>query len=136
MSISSLSFRRATLEDTALIASMHAQSWSTAYRGMLPDAYLDNEVKSERAAHWQTRMPEIEAGAGCVFITQQGDEPAGFVCVIAPDDAGSVLVDNLHTLPDHKGLGVGSAMLDEAERWTRLRGAREMGQTATHLLTL
>jgi ribosomal protein S18 acetylase RimI-like enzyme len=122
----SLVFRMATRDDCALIASMHARSWSAAYRGMLPDAYLAHDVFAERAAHWQRRMAEIEAGAACVSIAQQGDEPVGFVCMIVPDDAGSVLVDNLHALPGHKGMGIGSKLLDQAERWAREHGAREM----------
>jgi ribosomal protein S18 acetylase RimI-like enzyme len=122
----SLVFRVATGEDTTLIASMHARSWAATYRGMLPDAYLDHEVFAERAAHWQIRMAEIEAGAGCVLIAQQDKEPVGFVCTIEPDDTGSVLVDNLHALPGYKGLGIGSALLAQAERWARERSAREM----------
>jgi GNAT superfamily N-acetyltransferase len=126
MSISQLSFRLATPGDLSLIASMHARSWATAYRGMLPDAYLDHDVAAERAAHWHTRMKELAAGAGCVFIALWAGEPVGFVCVIEPDEAGSVLVDNLHALPGHKGLGIGGAMLDHALHWARMRGAREM----------
>src|SRR4029077_615052 len=57
-----LRLRKATPADAALVARMHAQSWAAAYRGILPDTYLDDEVPRERAAHWARRMDEIDAG--------------------------------------------------------------------------
>ena len=121
-----LRLRPATLADASLVAQMHVQSWVTAYRGILPDAFLDHELPAERAAHWAHRMTEIEAGAGEVLIAEAGETPIGFVCVANPDDSGSVLVDNLHALPGYKGAGAGSAMLRAAKAWARERGARQL----------
>ncbi|MDR5786710.1 GNAT family N-acetyltransferase [Caballeronia sp. LP003] len=118
--------RTATAEDTALIASMHASSWASAYRGILPDEYLDRDLSAERAEHWIARMKDVAAGAATVFIAEHEGEPVGFICLVEPDAAGSVLVDNLHALPGHRGLGTGTAMLEEAARWARARGAREL----------
>ena len=105
---------------------MHARSWASAYRGILPDDYLDREIHAERAAHWATRMKEIAKGAGRVLIAEHDGEAVGFVCMLEPDETDSVLVDNLHALPGHKGLGTGTAMLAEATRWARSRGARQL----------
>lgn len=118
----SLRFRPAGMGDIALIASMHARSWTASYRGILPDEYLDHDVHAERLAHWQARMPELEA-ADLALIAEHDGEPIGFVCMVEPDAQSSVLVDNLHTLPGHQGLGTGSAMLAEA---ARSRQAREL----------
>ncbi|KND55971.1 GCN5-related N-acetyltransferase [Candidatus Paraburkholderia kirkii] len=101
---------------------MHARSWASAYRGILPDAYLDRDIHAERAAHWDARMKQIDAGAGRAFIAEHDGEAVGFACLLEPDDTGSVLVDNLHALPGHKGLGTGTALLGEAIRWARSRG--------------
>jgi GNAT superfamily N-acetyltransferase len=121
-----VSLRGATTSDCALITSMHVQSWASAYRGMLPDAWLDHDMPAERAAHWKARIKEIAAGAGAVFIAEHAGEAVGFMCLVEPDETGSVLVDNLHALPGHRGLGAGTAMLDEAARWARSRGARQL----------
>ncbi|KND57633.1 Histone acetyltransferase HPA2 and related acetyltransferase [Candidatus Paraburkholderia schumanniana] len=123
---SPVSLREATASDIALIASMHARSWASAYRGILPDAYPDHALQAERAAHWEARMREIGAGAGHVLIAEHGGEAVGFVCLVEPDETGSVLVDNLHAMPGRKGLGTGTAMLAEAIRWARSRGARQL----------
>jgi GNAT superfamily N-acetyltransferase len=118
--------RPATFADAPLIADMHAQSWASAYRGILPDAFLDHEMSDERAAHWRTRFQELAEGAGEVLIAVQDGRPIGFVCLIAPDENGSVLVDNLHALPGAKGTGLGTAMLATAAQWARDRGANSM----------
>jgi GNAT superfamily N-acetyltransferase len=121
-----ISLRAATAADTALIASMHTRSWASAYRGILPDTYLDRDLPAERAAHWDARMKDVEAGAASVFIAEHEGEPVGFICLVEPDETGSVLVDNLHALPGHRGLGTGTFMLDEAARWAKSRGARQL----------
>ncbi len=112
--------------DTALVVSMHVESWRAAYRGILPDAYLDRELEAERAAYWHVRMAELLADAGRLLIAEHAGAPVGFVCMIKPDETGSVLVDNLHVLPGHRGLGTGTAMLAEAARWARTHGARAL----------
>lgn len=121
-----LILRDATPGELDLIVSMHVRSWMSAYRGILPDRYLDRDIHAERAAHWAARLPELARGTGRVIIALHDDEAVGFSCLIEPDEHGSVLVDNLHALPGHKGLGTGTAMLAEAIRWARARGARQL----------
>jgi GNAT superfamily N-acetyltransferase len=123
---SSLILRTATEDDIPLIASMHARSWASAYRGILPDTYLDHDVDADRRTLWQSQTNELKSGARCVFIAEWNGVAAGFACVVAPDAAGGVLVDNLHALPGHRGLGIGTALLDEAACWARLQGARAL----------
>ncbi|SAL38341.1 GNAT family N-acetyltransferase [Caballeronia humi] len=121
-----LRLRKATRADTALIARMHSLSWAAAYRGILPDDFLDKEAPIERAAHWEKRMAELDAGEGIALIAELGAVPVGFVCLANPDASGSVLVDNLHALPGYRGTGAGSAMLDAAKAWARERGASRL----------
>jgi GNAT superfamily N-acetyltransferase len=126
-----LRLRKATRPDTTLIARMHTESWAAAYRGILPDDFLDKEAPIERVAHWEKRMVELEAGEGIALIAELDAVPVGFVCLANPDASGSVLVDNLHALPGYRGTGAGSAMLDAAKAWARERGASRL-----HLLVL
>ncbi|WP_321800203.1 GNAT family N-acetyltransferase [Caballeronia sp. J97] len=121
-----ISLRAARSDETALIASMHARSWVSAYRGILPDTYLDRDLSADRAAYWEARMKDVAAGAASVFIAEHEGAPVGFVCLVEPDEAGNVLVDNLHALPGYRGLGAGTVMLAEAARWARARGARQL----------
>jgi hypothetical protein len=45
-----VTLRDATEHDSPAIARLHADSWRSAYRGMLSDDYLDHRAHSERAA--------------------------------------------------------------------------------------
>lgn len=126
-----LRLRPGSAADALLIADMHARSRAVTYRGALPDAYLDIEMPVQSRVEWTAKMQALGAGAGQVLIAERAGEPVGFICMLAPDAQASVLVDNLHLLPDRKGGGAGTAMLLAAQDW-----AREQGAAQLHLLVL
>ncbi|PMS33164.1 GNAT family N-acetyltransferase [Paraburkholderia rhynchosiae] len=122
-----LSLRPATVEDAALIASIHSTSWRATYRGLLPDAFLDGEVTLERAAYWAARMSAPGGERRMVLIAELDGEPIGFVCVERqPESAWGVLLDNLHALPAYQGMGVGKLLMRAAEDWARAQGEAQL----------
>jgi GNAT superfamily N-acetyltransferase len=123
--------RLAVRADAPLVSNIHVLSRASAYRGLLPDQYLDNVMPAESAAFWPGRMARLEAGAGVAYLAERDGAPIGFVCLERPDQHGSVCVDNLHAFPEHKGRGAGSALLDAARNWALARAA-----TRLHLLVL
>ena len=135
--------RRATPADAETLAALHTASRATAYRGLLPDDYLDRVLPAECLVEWRRKLlAQADDGAGQTLVaevaataaTTDGTderEAIGFACMSEPDDQGSVYLDNLHARPDRKGVGLGTAMLTAATRWARERGARRM-----HLLVL
>ena len=122
----SLTLRDATPGDLAAINDIHVRSRRATYRGQVSDHYLDVTLPASSLADWQGRLPQLLGGAGRVLVAQSDGETIGFVAAFAPDDAGSVYVNNLHALPERKGLGAGSALLDAAAQWARANGARAM----------
>jgi len=46
--------RQATLEDVASIAHVQVESWKTTYKGIVPDAFLDEMNTEEQTRNWQT----------------------------------------------------------------------------------
>ncbi|MGH8781604.1 N-acetyltransferase family protein [Paraburkholderia sp.] len=128
----SLTLRPATVADAALIASIHAASWQATYRGLLPDAFLDSEVTRERSTYWRDRMNSPGAGRRLVRIAERAGEAIGFVCVEREIDAPwGVLLDNLHALPAHQGIGAGKLLMRAAQDW-----AREQGESQLYLYVL
>jgi GNAT superfamily N-acetyltransferase len=122
-----LSLRPATPADADLIASIHSASWQATYRGLLPDAFLDGEVTRERAAYWQVRLCAPGAERRNVVIAEIAGEPIGFACVERqPDSAWDVLLDNLHALPGHQGIGVGKLLMRAAVDWARAQGETQL----------
>jgi GNAT superfamily N-acetyltransferase len=122
-----LSLRPATPADADLIASIHSASWQATYRGLLPDAFLDGEVTRERAAYWQARLNAPGAERRNVVIAEIAGESIGFACVERqPDSAWGVLLDNLHALPGHQGIGVGKLLMRAAVDWARAQGESQL----------
>lgn len=102
--------------DVDIIARLHAASWRVAYRGILADAYLDDDLESERRGVWREKLAEPASGPG--WIASVAEEPAGFVFTRPHDDrTWGMLVDNLHVLAAHQGLGIGRRLLHTAGRW-------------------
>jgi GNAT superfamily N-acetyltransferase len=121
-----VTLRDATEHDAAAIAHLHAESWRSAYRGMLSDDYLDNRAHSERVAVWQARFSEIAGKPFFAILAEAGLQLAGFACVFPNDHPtfGSFL-DNLHVTPQSTGQGIGRHLLCEVAR--RLLAERTPG---------
>lgn len=72
-----ITFRRATVDDAAAIATLRVDSWRDTYRGVMPDAFLDNMRAEESAAMWVQVLTAGVAGI-CVYVAQAGTEIVGF----------------------------------------------------------
>ena len=118
--------REATLADLATIDAIHVRSRRAAYRGQVSDHYLDVTMPAASLADWQLKLPPLLAGAGRVLIAEQQGQPIGFVCALRANEQGSVYINNLHALPERKGLGIGTALLQAIAAWARADGARAM----------
>lgn len=78
--------RVATEADAEGIARVHVASWQVAYRGQVPDAYLDGLTADieRRAAFWQRWLSE---GRVRVFVSEVAGLVTGFVSLGASGDA-------------------------------------------------
>jgi GNAT superfamily N-acetyltransferase len=126
----SVDVRDAGPPDAAVIASIHALSWKDAYRGILSDDYLANDVDAERLAMWTGRMAAWNPRRHFARIASVGGIPAGFACVLTDEEPEhGALLDNLHILPAHRASGLGRRLLADAGRWV----ARTFPGTPMHL---
>lgn len=101
--------RAATPSDRPAIAAVHTASWRTAYRGSLPDAYLDDEVEGELIRHWA----KVEFSADDVMLVAEDEGIVGFVAVWCQPEP---YLENLHVLPDRRSKGVGRGLMAAAAR--------------------
>jgi len=114
--------RRATPDDVQAIAKLHAESWRSAYRGLLSDDYLDERVFADRLSLWSEKLTSHDLDSFLVLLASRDAEPIGFVCMILDEDqAWGALLDNLHVLPAWKGKGLGRKLMAEAARWVASR---------------
>lgn len=129
MTGSPLSIRRATPDDAAAIAHIHLTTWRSAYRGILPDAYLDALSLHERVQRWEADLRNRSDGEATAIAEREGCA-IGF-CGIgrAPGSApgeGRMWISTFYVLPDHQRFGAGRALITWAVDAMRARGARSM----------
>ncbi len=69
-----IKIRRATLQDVSIISQIHAECWKTAYRGIMPQKYLD-ELKVD---FWVPTFTNwIENGIFSVYLICVDEIPVG-----------------------------------------------------------
>jgi L-amino acid N-acyltransferase YncA len=117
--------RRATAADARGIAEVHVGSWRHAYRGLLPDGFLDRLSVDEREASWREAFRDRGAG---VFVAEDAGRVIGFAS-FGPSrdgDAGPEVgeIPAIYVDPTVVGAGVGRALLDAAIEAMREAGYR------------
>jgi ribosomal protein S18 acetylase RimI-like enzyme len=69
--------REATAADAAAIARVHLASWQAAYRGLVPDGFLDSLNLGERTARWREQLTHRPLGQ-VTHVAEVDGEIAGF----------------------------------------------------------
>ena len=107
----------ASREDADGVALVHVRAWQAAYPGLMSQRYLDSLDVAARADSWRRHLGESRNGSRLLLGTID-DGVAGFVgfgCARDSEsgDGGELYSLNVH--PDCWQVGVGSALLAEAE---------------------
>ncbi|PIB11749.1 MULTISPECIES: GNAT family N-acetyltransferase [Streptomyces] len=106
-----------TLDDCDRVAEIRVRGWQTAYKGLIPQPYLDTLSVEEDAAR---RRTYVERGDRAVvdLIAEQDGEVVGWACH-GPYRDGEVRTEDvelyaIYVHPDRVGEGVGRALLRES----------------------
>lgn len=115
--------REATVEDARAIALVHVTAWQTAYRGLMPDAVLDQLSVDERTARWVRILSTAETSH--TLVAEQDDGILGWVSIGPGRDEGRAHegeVWAIHVDPNSFSQGVGRALMHAAEETLRGMG--------------
>lgn len=111
--------RRAVPQDAEAIAAVHIQTWQVAYRGQLPDHYLNHlSLELERRAEtWRTEISTPRSPKHEVWVANAEARLHGFVALgpardLDPNVTGEVYAIYVH--PNRWGQGVGRALFTHA----------------------
>lgn len=123
--------RAATPADVAAIADIHVRAWQRAYRGMMPDAFLDALTPEGRHARWERDVAAPD-GEMTVIVAEDASTGrlAGFCSVCPqkhqePGDAALLPAGELYTMyvdGDAAGRGIGRRLIAAAEERMRVMG--------------
>jgi len=118
-----VTLRCAQAADEAAIARLHADSWRTAYRGILRDDFLDGTVVANRRALWSTRFSEIDREDQLILVSEESGEIRAFACAfLDADPEWGTLLDNLHVIPGLQGRGLGRQLMAKVAENIQRRG--------------
>ncbi len=103
--------RPAQVADAVAIAEVHVRSWQRAYRGLVPDAYLDGLSVQKRAQMWRDVLTNAIAE---LWVAESPAGVLGWVAFGASRDAdadpSTGELQAVYVLPEWWSTGVGRAL--------------------------
>ncbi|HEY5553092.1 MAG TPA: GNAT family N-acetyltransferase [Opitutaceae bacterium] len=113
--------RFATPVDAGRIGEIHVVTWRAAYRGIVPDAFLESLSVGKRAAGWRRG---IEADPQLVLVSEHEGKIDGWVAIGTGRDDDTKTEGEVYALyvaPESWRQGIGRALMEKAEEelWNR-----------------
>ncbi|GAA3440811.1 GNAT family N-acetyltransferase [Planomonospora venezuelensis] len=114
-------------DDVGAVLRVKNETWRTAYRGLLPQDFLDGLSVTPRAVQaWRAR---IGSGAQHLAVGEAGGEVSGFVLYGPAEDEGTggAEIHAIYVLAEHWSTGLGLALMAHAVGHLAELGYREAG---------
>ena len=112
--------RAATIDDAEPIARVHVRTWQQAYRGLVPDEFLDAMDVEQRAGVWRKGM--LSDDERPVWVAETDGEVVGFASAGPSrdeDDVGELY--GIYVDANHWDTGAGRDLMVTATEWLRAR---------------
>jgi ribosomal protein S18 acetylase RimI-like enzyme len=121
--------RDATANDAEALARVHVLTWRSAYRGKVPQEYLDQMDPAQRRESWR-RMLRDPGPAATLVAEHDSQGIVGFIRVspsrdVDTDSKLTGEVQALYVLPEYWGEGVGQLLMAAGLRRLAESGYRE-----------
>lgn len=109
--------RPATISDAEGIALIHISTWQCAYRGIVPDDFLDVMSLEAKTEGWRKQLSNPKERE-YVYVAENDKNIVGW-CVVGKsrDDDADAKTGELHGIyvaPEYMGRGVGTALMETA----------------------
>ena len=117
--MASKAIRQATLADADEIGAVHVRSWQSAYKGLLPQQYLDRLDPAQRAEGWRQILHNTEWSRSGVLVVTGGAEIVGLAAYGPTRDEGEDSarigeVGAIYLLSEAWGKGLGYQLMTSA----------------------
>ena len=126
--ISEMVVRRAKAGDGVQIGLVHMRTWQSAYRGLVPQPFLDGLDADQRGEYWEHYLSEgTKTGEGALVAEEEGSV-VGFASVGPSRDEDAHVegeVWAVYVLAERWGQGIGRALMDAARGGLRQAGFSE-----------
>lgn len=115
--------RSATSVDARAVATIHVEAWRAAYRGIVPDEYLNSLSIEGRESVWR---PSLLAADTSTWVAEESDAIVGWISAgrSRDTDAGTSAGEiwAVYVAPECWGKGVGRSLCEQAEQHLRTEG--------------
>lgn len=123
--MSDITIRKAEIKDAAGIAEVHVKTWQCAYKGQLPDSYLDSLSIEKRTKTWREQIKSPQNGAH-TFVAEINSKVVGW-CTAGKsrdEDADKTTgeIYGIYIHPDFIGKGCGSMLMESGLNLLRKDG--------------
>jgi ribosomal protein S18 acetylase RimI-like enzyme len=113
-----MQIRPAVVGDAAQIAGVHVRSWQGAYRGLLPQEYLDGLDPAQRMNTWVRLTSRAGGTRAAVLVAEDESGVRGFADFgptrDADGDEGTGEITSIYLAPDAWGTGCGRELMGTA----------------------
>jgi len=120
-----ITIRKAVVEDASAIATVHVVAWKEAYRGIVPDEFLNNLSIQRRTPQWENSLSDEGNTYHHAFVAEVNGQVVGFSNYGAPQEKDSGFDGELFAIyilrSAHK-LGIGTLLVEAV-----VRGMRDLG---------
>lgn len=124
--------RKATIDDAASIAEVHAESWRSTYAGIVPADLLKRRTAERLTPWWRQNLEQISAEntTSAVFVAEEPQgQLVGFVSAgqeRTQDATYTGEIFAIYLFEHAQGSGSGRVLFDEATKWLRNAGHQAM----------
>ena len=118
---SDIKVRKGKLADAQSVAEAFRQSWTQAYRGVIPHTHLENMIR-RRGADWWSNV--IKSGDSLIVIEKAG-AIAGYATLGFSRTRGPYQgeIYELYIAPVYQGLGLGEHLFEYRQKGFEVAGA-------------
>jgi GNAT superfamily N-acetyltransferase len=108
--------RRGEMADARGIAVVHVRSWQAAYRGLVPQAYLDGMSVDQRQAVWEELLTAAAWPRRGVVVADEDGPITGFAsfCPTRDGEADVGEIAAIYLVPEVWGTGTGRRLMAAA----------------------
>jgi GNAT superfamily N-acetyltransferase len=117
--------RPAVLADADAIGRVQVETWSAAYRGLMPDNVIASFAVEGRQRLWREGLARTPRPGSATFVAELDGEVVGFASVGRSRDEEAENEGELYAIylhPSHWDRGIGRALLESAEESMRASG--------------
>lgn len=114
-------YRLACPADAEALSVVRQRSWTDAYRGIYPDAMIDQYDYESHARQFLRQMEQTDRE---IYVVEDGARVIGYFSIGTADWYRDIPVclHSLYLLPEYHRRGIGTHIMKVAADWCRQRG--------------